>query len=81
MGAGKLAGMVLMALAALFAWRWLRGRGGTNDQGGPVMRRGEDAPASRTARRGDEDIITLEQDPQTGVFRPRDSRESDNSKG
>ncbi len=81
---GKLAGFVVMALAALFAWRWLRGQSAPRSRDGLPARRDEAAGGGgrQGGHRGeDNDVITLEQDPRTGVFRPRGSRKSGNDKG
>ena len=67
---GKLAGFVLMALAALFAWRWLREQGDTGTANRPARRQRRNADGAAPANGREESVITLERDPETGVFRP-----------
>ena len=72
---GKLVGILVMALAALFAWKWLRAQqaGGAR----PPAPRDE---ARNPGGREDEDVITLERDPETGVFRPGGERNNDTNR-
>ena len=68
---GKLVGFLVMALTAVLAWKWLRAQqtGGGRPPGAP--RREERTPP--------EDVITLERDPKTGVYRPADENDHDRS--
>ena len=67
---GKLVGILVMVLAAVLAWKWLRAQqvGGGRPANPP--RRDEDATSP-------EDVITLERDPKTGVYRPTGENEHD----
>jgi len=73
--AGKLIGFIVMALAALFAWKWLRAQqaGGDNP---PAPRDESHGPETRE----NEDVITLERDPETGVYRPGGEKTNDSDR-
>ena len=62
---GKLVGFLVMVLAAVLAWKWLRAQQAGRGRPANPPRRDEDATSP-------EDVITLERDPKTGVYRPAD---------
>ncbi len=70
---GKLGGFLVMALAALLAWKWLRAQRTGGGRPPPATRR--DAPREKRP----EDVITLERDPETGVYRPTGENDHDRS--
>ncbi len=72
---GKLVGILVMALAALFAWKWLRAQQTSGAR--PPATRDE---ARNPGDRADEDVITLERDPETGVYRPGGERKNENDR-
>ncbi len=75
---GKLVGFLVMALVAMFAWKWLRAQqAGGGGQRRPPMPRDE---ARHRGGREDEDVITLERDPETGVYRPGGERKNENDR-
>ena len=63
---GKLLGILFMALAAIFAFKWLRGQ---NKPPRPPAPRREQASSEREER--PEKVIELERG-KDGVYRPRD---------
>ena len=67
---GKLVGFLVMVLTAVLAWKWLRAQqaGSTRPPRAP-RREGKAAPS--------EDVITLERDPKTGVYRPANESDHD----
>ena len=72
---GKLVGFLVMALVALFAWKWLRAQQAENARP-PAPRDDSRNPGGRE----DEDVITLERDPETGVYRPGGERKNENDR-
>lgn len=66
---GKLFGILLMILAAMLAWKWLRGQ----NRPRPPARRPHDTPPAPDDR--DENVIELEQG-SDGVFRPKDKEDT-----
>ncbi len=69
---GKLFSYLLMVLAAIVAWKWLRRGGNTQPPATRPRQQGQgDANAGATRRQGEERVIELERDAD-GVYRPRD---------
>ena len=69
---GKLVGFLVMALTAVLAWKWLRAQ--RADGGRPPR-----APRDEGKPSPPEDVITLERDPKTGVYRPAGENDHDRS--
>ncbi|GEM_PF-6244629 len=71
---GKLLGFLLMVLAAIVAWKWLR-RGSSAGRPPaprpPDGQRRADTDGSAARREGEEKVIELERG-KDGVYRPRD---------
>jgi hypothetical protein len=73
---GKLIGFLVMALAALFAWKWLRAQ----QTGGARPPAPRDETRRPGGRGGEDDVITLERDPETGVYRPGGEKTNENDR-
>ncbi len=73
--AGKILTFLLMLLAAFLAFRWLRAAARRHAPPAP-RQPASSASGAKEERHGEEkEVITLERDPETGVYRPRsDSR-------